>query len=351
MMTRNILFICGSLNQTQQMDKISQHLGEFNLYFTPFYGDGLEDFASRAGLLNMTVLGGRHQADTRDYLSSRGLLVDFRGCDRNYDMVFTCSDLIVPWNIRRKRVVLIQEGITTSESPLYHLVRWGKIFPRYWANTSATGLSHSYDLFCVASEGYRNLFIHKGVSPERIAVTGIPNFDNFSAVNRREFPYSNYVLAATSPAGNLADVLACEKFIRKCVEIAAGRQLIFKLHPLENTSREGRLIHKYAPNAIFLNRGNVNPMIANADAVITQYSSCTFVALALGKETHTLLDIDESRLLMPLQNFGDSARRIAVLSRRILFIPLEHLLQRRRALYNRGRLQAWMRNFPKIGTQ
>lgn len=299
-MIRNILFICGSLNQTQQMHKISQHLGDFDLYFTPYYADGAEDLASRAGFLNKTALGGRHLADTREYLSSRGLPVDFRGQSQNYDMVFTCSDLIVPWNIRRKRVVLIQEGITTSESPLYHLVRWGKIFPRYWANTSATGLSHSYDLFCVASEGYRNLFIRKGVSPERIAVTGIPNFDNFTAVDRSEVQVSDYVLAATSPAGNLADVLGREKFIRKCVEIAAGRQLIFKLHPVENTARAVRLIHKYAPNAIILNRGNVNPMIANADAVVTQYSSCTYVALALGKETHTQLDIDELRLLMPI---------------------------------------------------
>jgi hypothetical protein len=350
-MSRNILFICGSLNQTQQMHKISQHLGDFNLYFTPYYADGAENIASRTGLLNNTVLGGRHLADTRDYLSSRGLPVDFRGQDRNYDMVFTCSDLIMPWNIRRKRVVLIQEGITTAESPLYHLVRWGKIFPRYWANTSATGLSHSYDLFCVASEGYRNLFIRKGVHPERIAVTGIPNFDNFIEVDHSEFQYSDYVLAATSPAGNLADVFGREKFIRKCVEIAAGKQLIFKLHPLENADRAGRLIHKYAPNAIILSRGNINPMIANADAVITQYSSCTYVAIALGKETHTQLDIAELRHLMPIQNLGDSARRIAVLSRRILFTPLENLLQRRQPPYDLGRLQAWMRNFSKTGNQ
>jgi hypothetical protein len=170
-------------------------------------------------------------------------------------------------------------------------------------------------------------------------------------VDRSEFQYSDYVLAATSPAGNLADVFGREKFIRKCVEIAAGRQLIFKLHPVENADRAGRLIHKYAPKSIILNRGNINPMIANADVVITQFSSCTYVALALGKETHTQLDIDELRLLMPIQNLGDSARRIAALSKRILFTPLELLLQRRQPPYDWGRLQAWMRNFPKIGNQ
>jgi hypothetical protein len=350
-MTRNILFICGSLNQTEQMYKISQNLGEFNLFFTPYYADGAEDFASRAGLLRKTILGGRHLSDTREFLNRHRLQVDYRGQSRNYDLVFTCSDLIVPRNIRRNRVVLIQEGITTSESPMYHLVRWGKVFPRYWANTSATGLSHTYDLFCVASEGYHALFIRKGVHPERLAVTGIPNFDNFATVDRGEFPHSGYVLAATSPAGNLADVLRRDSFIRKCVEIAAGKQLIFKLHPLEDFSKAALQIQKYAPNAIILNRGSVNPMIANADVVITQYSSCTFVALALGKETHTELNLEELRRLMPIQNSGDSARRIADLSRRILFTPLEILLQQRRTQSNWGRLETWKRNLTKIGNQ
>jgi len=350
-MTRNILFICGSLNQTQQMHQISKHLEKYNLFFSPYYADGIEDLASQFGLLNKTVLGGRHLADTREYLYSHGMQVDYRGQGRNYDLVFTCSDLIVPRNIRRKRVVLIQEGITTSENPLYHLVRWGKVFPRYWANTSATGLSHTYDLFCVASEGYHNLFIRKGVRPERLAVTGIPNFDNFAAVDRSEFPYTNYVLAATSPAGNLADVFRREEFIRNCVGVAAGRQLIFKLHPLEDFTKAARQIHKYAPYAIILNRGKVNPMIANADAVITQYSSCTYVALALGKEIHTMLNLEELRLLTPIQNSGDSARRIAELSRRILFTPLQILLQRRQPQYDWGRLEAWVRSFTKIGNQ
>jgi hypothetical protein len=35
-------------------------------------------------------------------------------------------------------------------------------------------------------------------------------------------------------------------FIHRCVEIADGRPLIFKLHPLENTRRAIREINRYA---------------------------------------------------------------------------------------------------------
>jgi hypothetical protein len=35
-----------------------------------------------------------------------------------------------------------------------------------------TGLSHVYAAFCAASSGYRDLFVRKGVRPERIEVTG-----------------------------------------------------------------------------------------------------------------------------------------------------------------------------------
>jgi hypothetical protein len=66
-------------------------------------------------------------------------------------------------------------------------------------------------------------------------------------------------------------------------------------------------------------------MIANADAVITQRSSCTFVAVALGKETHTDLDLDELKKLMPIQNNGTSAQNIAGVARHLLHTPIETL--------------------------
>lgn len=56
-MAENILFICGSLNQTTMLHKIAQHLSEYNCYFTPYYADGIEHLAAQAGLLDFTVLG------------------------------------------------------------------------------------------------------------------------------------------------------------------------------------------------------------------------------------------------------------------------------------------------------
>src|SRR5882724_2451865 len=91
----NILFICGSLNQTTQMHKIAQHLREYNCFFTPYYADGWLDLAARAGLLDFTGLKGRHHNDTCEYLAANQLPVDWRGEGRVYDLVITCSDLLV----------------------------------------------------------------------------------------------------------------------------------------------------------------------------------------------------------------------------------------------------------------
>lgn len=50
----------------------------------------------------------------------------------------------------------------------------------------------------MASEGYKKLFIKKGVNPNKIVVTGIPNFDNVNEILNNDFPYKNFALVATS---------------------------------------------------------------------------------------------------------------------------------------------------------
>src|SRR5207249_7217172 len=109
--------------------------------------------------------------------------------------------------------------------------------PRYLASTAATGLSHAYDYFCVASQGYRDLFIRKGVDPAKIRITGIPNFDNCASALDNDFPYRGYVLVATSDMRETFKYENRKAFIEKCLRIADGRQLIFKLHPNENIAR------------------------------------------------------------------------------------------------------------------
>jgi hypothetical protein len=321
----NILFICGSLNQTTQMYAIARNLMKENqCYFTHYYGDGIIDLAARMGWLDFTVLGGRHKRETEEFFSRNKLSVDAKGITWKYDLVVTCSDLLIQKNIRGKRMVLIQEGITEPEGVMYHMVKWLKL-PRYLANTATSGLSNEYDIFCVASEGYAELFVRKGVREEKIAVTGIPNFDNLKNSINNDFPFHGYVLVATSPLRETFRYDDRRAFIRRCTEIAGKRSLLFKLHPLENIQRAIREIREIAPAATVYAYGNINQMIANAEAVITQQSTCTFVAIALGKEVHTNLSIDDLKRLIPIQNEGTSAEHIAQICERALLTPKELL--------------------------
>jgi hypothetical protein len=335
-MTQNILLIGGSLNQTIMMHKIAKQLDGFNCFFTPFYADGLENFAAGMGWLTFSILGGQHLAATQTYLEQNFLPLDLRGRERIYDLVVTCSDLIVPKSIRGNRIVLVQDGITEPETWLYKMVRQFKL-PRYLANTASLGLSDAYDIFCVGSEGYRQHFIEKGVRADKIAVTGMPNFDELAGCYKNDFPLHDYVLVATSPLRESFRRDNRSAFLCKCVEIAAGRPLIFKLHPTENASRAVREIRRIAPDALVYTSGNVNQMIANASVVITQQSTCTFVAVALGKELYTNLDIKTLKRLMPIQNGGVSSKRIASLCRRLLHMPMPLLQHARKGYRTRPR--------------
>jgi hypothetical protein len=72
-MSGHILFICGSLNQTTMMHKIAKNLGDFNCTFTPFYADGFLGLLARWGVLNFTILGGRHKKNTEKYFIEQNL--------------------------------------------------------------------------------------------------------------------------------------------------------------------------------------------------------------------------------------------------------------------------------------
>ncbi|WP_198175186.1 hypothetical protein [Spirosoma telluris] len=72
-------------------------------------------------------------------------------------------------------------------------------------------------------------------------------------------------------------------FIRKAVEQAKGRQLLFKLHPNEILERAEAEIRQHAPaDTLVFQQGNTNEMIANCSELITQYSTVVYVGMALG---------------------------------------------------------------------
>ncbi len=316
-MSKKILFICGSLNQTTIMHQISVHMREYECYFTPNNADGFINRLSETGFLNFTILGGKFKKDSLNFLLANNLSIDFGGNLFNYDLVFTCSDLIVPKNIIGSKIILVQEGMTDPENLMYHLVRKLKL-PRYFASTSTTGLSDLYDYFCVASEGYKELFVGKGVNENKIIVTGIPNFDNCKKYFKNNFPYRNYVLVATSDSRETFKYENRKKFIKDAVLIANGRKLIFKLHPNENFDKATKEINSLAPDAVVYTDGNINEMIANCDVLVTKYSSVVYVGLALGKEVYSYFNIKDLKRQLPVQNDGTSAKNIADVGKRLI---------------------------------
>jgi hypothetical protein len=106
-------------------------------------------------------------------------------------------------------------------------------------------------------------------------------------------------------------------FIRRCVQLAAGRPLIFKLHPNEDRERGIREIREIAPpDALIFTEGNTEQMIANCDELITQYSTVVYIGIALGKKVHSYFNVEKLKQLAPVQNGGQSAVFIADLCRR-----------------------------------
>jgi len=313
-----IFFICGSLNQTTQMHQIAQQLPDCAASFSPYYGDALLTHLRALGLVEPTIGGNKLRQRCLDYLQSQKLDVDVDGVRGGYDLVVTCSDVIVPKNVRRLPLVLVQEGILDPDNVVAKVVRrFPRALPRWLAGTAATGLSGLFDKFCVASEGYRDQFIENGVPAERVVVTGMPNFDDCRQFLNNDFPHRGYVLVCTSDARETLKFEDRRGFIKKAVNVAQGRELIFKLHPNENVARATSEIKTWAPGARVFASGPTEHMVANCDVLITQFSSVVFVGLALGKEVHSFHPVDELKRLMPVQN-RSAARNIAKVCRELL---------------------------------
>jgi hypothetical protein len=310
MKSKKILFVCGSLNQTKMLFQISEYLKDYDCYFTPMYTDGFLEILRILKMLEFTPLGGKHKQNTESFLSEMKVKMDYKGKNNKYDLVFLSSDLIVQNNLKSYKKVLVQEGMTDPENLMYYLVKYLKL-PRYLASTSTTGLSDEYDYFCVASEGYKELFISKGVNQEKILVTGIPNYDNLNHYRTNELDLKDFVLVATSDARETLKLENRKAFIKEAVRIANGKLLVFKLHPNENYKRAIREINKYAPGSVIKTDCDINYLIANCSTLITKYSTVVYTGIALGKKVYSYFDIDALNKLCPIQNNGTSAEKIA----------------------------------------
>jgi hypothetical protein len=217
------------------------------------------------------------------------------------------------------KTLWVQEGMIDEYNTISKVIK--KLhFPPYLAiGTALNGSSNICDVYCAASEGYKSRFARIGTNRQKIIVTGIPNFDNCKQFLVNDFPHQNYVLVATTDNRETFKKEDRPAFIKHCVEVAAGRNLIFKLHPNEISERAIAEIQEHTPSGtIIFKEGDINPMIANCAEFITQYSSSVYVGMALGKKVHSYFDMSELKAQMPIQNDGKSAQNIAQICRDFL---------------------------------
>jgi|KBSMisStandDraft_5_1062788.scaffolds.fasta_scaffold92619_1 hypothetical protein len=313
-----VLFVCGSPNQTGQMLQIARALPEVEAWFTPYYSDSPHYVATlKVGLFEPAIHGHKRRGICVDELNRLGLRIDLAAERNAYDLWVCPNDAIIPSGVSRVPWVLVQEGIMEQPNWRTWVWRYTRLMPRGIATTAVFGLTKRYEKFCVASEGYRKQFLAEGIPADKLVVTGIPNFDDFARFRDNDFPHHGYVLVCTSDGRETMMKVDRPALLARSVEMAAGRQLIFKLHPNENVERATREILAIAPSALVFADGNAEEMVANCDVLITEHSSLTFCGLALGKEVHTNLPLEQVEALLPVQN-RRAAEEIADVIRGVL---------------------------------
>jgi hypothetical protein len=315
-----ILFTVGSPNQTSQMHQIAAALPDYDCWFSQFYGHSpIIRFATKYGVANNTIAAGQFKANTDKYLAENNLQVDYRAEKNTYDLAVLCSDIIVPKNLQANKIIWVQEGMIDPDTWLTNVVKKLQL-PRYFTlDTSLNGSSNLADIYCCASEGYKDFFTKKGTDNDKLVVTGMPNFDNVKQFLDNDFPHRNYVFVATTDLRETFRKDDRVGFIKNCVKIADGRPMIFKLHPNELYERGSQEIRENTPEGtLVFQSGKTNEMIANCDVLITQYSTVAYVGLGLGKEVYSYFDIEELKRLQPLQNDGTSAQNIANICRNFI---------------------------------
>jgi hypothetical protein len=320
-MKQKILFITGSINQTTQMQQIAAELLDYDCWFSQIFLDFplFQWVIDNTELLSKTVLSGQFKENSEKYCRENGMRMDYKAKLNHYDLVVYCSDMIIPDRMLQTKTLWVQEGMIDEYTPFSKVIKKLHLPPYFAVGTALNGASNICDIYCVASEGYKNRFVKIGTNAHKILVTGIPNFDNCKQFLNNDFPHKDYLLVATSDNREVFRKEDRPAFIRHCVEMAGGRKLIFKLHPNEIFERAIVEIQENAPaDTLIYTNGNINEMIANCDEFITQYSSAVYVGMALGKKVHSYFNLDELKQQMPIQNGGKSAQNIAQICRDFL---------------------------------
>ncbi len=301
------------------MHQIAQHLQQdYDCWFSQLFPDTAfeKNIAKFTFLTNGTVLAPGFREQSENYLRQFGYRLDYGGNMHHYDLVVNCTDMVVARKFRQTKTIWVQEGMIDKHTPLTDIVKFLRIPPYYTGDTSLNGSTNVCDIYCAASEGYKNHFAKNGTDIKKLIVTGIPNYDNQLQFVDNDFPHHDYVMVATSDMRETRRFEDRPAFIRHASKIADGRQLLFKLHPNEKVARAEAEIRKHAPaGTLIFSSGNTNHMIANCCELITQYSTVVYTGIALGKKVHSYFDLDELHRLAPIQNGGTSAKNISQVCR------------------------------------
>jgi len=284
-MRKRIFFICGSMNQTTQMHQVSKHLPDYEHSFSPYYCHGFDEILRRLGLIEFTIAGNKVVGRCRTYLQNHGLFIDYQERIRP-----------TTWWLPARMYISRRTSETTGSywfkrdyRPGIHNVSSRQTPPVPSTVDGGYGDDRSQRRipgFLCRKRGIPRFLHPKRRAPEKIVVTGIPNSMTAAILHQR---FSLQALRAGLHV-TLRELFRREDreaFIRRAVEIAGGRQLIFKLHPIENVERATREIIAHAPGAMVFATGSAEEMIANCDVLITRFSSTAFVGVALGKETYS----------------------------------------------------------------
>jgi hypothetical protein len=318
-MTPRVLFILGNHNTSTMLHKIAEQLPECERWFTPYYSNafGFVDILRRLRLLEFAIVGCEYRRRVLRYCAEHDLPVDLGGRRNHYDLIVTCSDVVVPANVAGTPLIGVQEGMI--DPPLFWYRMLGRLpfLPRWAAGTACTGLSGRYVRYCVASDGYRDDFIARGAPADRLVVTGVPNLDSFRSHVRPGHWIEGHVLACTSDGRECLRRDDRRDFIRWCLDIAGGRPLVFKFHPNERMSRAVAEVRRWAPGARVVTEGYGEELAANCAELVTEWSTLAYVGLALGVPTHSYRDLERHRAMIPLQH-GRGAANVAEVCREVL---------------------------------
>jgi len=296
------------------MHQISKHLGDYDCWFSQLFPDSafLKGVLKYTPFADGTVLASHFKIRAENYMQQHGMKIDYGGNKNRYDLVVYCTDMVIADKFKKTKTIWVQEGMIDKRTFLTGIVKGLGLPPYFTADTSLNGSTNVCDIYCTASEGYKNYFANNGTDPAKLIVTGIPNYDNNRQFLDNDFPYHNYVMVASTDMRETYRFENRPAFIKRAVKIADGRQILFKLHPNEKIDRAEAEIRKYAPaGTLIYHSGNTNHMIANCCELITQYSTVVYTGIALGKKVHSYFDLDELKRLAPIQNGGVSAKNIA----------------------------------------